>query len=48
MTIDDELFRRLCRVRDRLCDDVEHAPHLAVLARIAGLSPFHLLRVFRD
>jgi AraC-like DNA-binding protein len=46
--IHDDVFRRLCRARDHL-----HARHaepvaLAELARVAGLSRFHFLRLFRD
>jgi len=48
MTIDSDLLRRLLKVRDRLADDVEHAPDLAALGRLAELSPHHLLRVFRS
>lgn len=47
MTIDSDLFRRLCRARDRLHDDSANPPRLRELARFAGVSPFHLLRVFR-
>jgi AraC-like DNA-binding protein len=47
VTIDGDLFRRLCLARDRLCDELEEAPDLRALARLAGLSPHHLLRVFR-
>jgi AraC-like DNA-binding protein len=47
VTIDGDLFRRLCRARDRLHDDALHAPTLPELARHAGVSPFHLLRVFK-
>jgi AraC-like DNA-binding protein len=43
----DDLFRRLCRARDWMCD-VEESPDLRALARIAGISPHHLLRVFRQ
>lgn len=47
MIVDGDLFRRLCRARDRLHDDSTNAPGLRELARFAGVSPFHLLRVFR-
>jgi AraC-like DNA-binding protein len=47
MAIDGNLFRRLSRARDRLCDSAENAPDLDGLARIAELSPHHFLRVFR-
>jgi AraC-like DNA-binding protein len=46
-TIDRDVFRRLCRARDLLCDGVDDAPDLRALARAAGMSPYHLLRVFR-
>jgi AraC-like DNA-binding protein len=44
----DDIFRRLCRARD-----VMHAQHaerltLAGLAREAGVSRYHFLRLFRD
>jgi AraC-like DNA-binding protein len=48
VTVDADLFRRLCRARDRLHDESAHPPRLPELARFAGVSPFHLLRVFRD
>lgn len=48
MTIDADLFRRLCRARDRLHDESAEPPRLPELARSAGLSPFHLLRVFKS
>lgn len=47
MTVDADLFRRLCRARDRLHDEASEPPKLQELARSAGVSPFHLLRVFR-
>jgi AraC-like DNA-binding protein len=46
VVIDDDLHRRLCRARDLLCDDGE-GPNLRRLARAAGISPHHFLRVFR-
>jgi AraC-like DNA-binding protein len=48
VTIDGDLYRRLCRARTRLLDDLEDPPDLRELARVAGLSPYHLLRVFRE
>jgi len=48
VTVDGDLFRRLCRARDRLHDEAVEPPQLRELARFAGLSPFHLLRVFRE
>lgn len=47
MAIDGELFRRLNRARDRLCDPGEDTPDLHALAQLAALSPYHFLRVFR-
>lgn len=47
MTVDADLFRRLCRARDRLHDQSAQPPRLRELARFAGVSQFHLLRVFR-
>jgi AraC-like DNA-binding protein len=49
MTIDGYRFQRLCRARDWLCDTLDGPPtNLRSLARAAGVSPYHLLRVFRD
>lgn len=48
MAVDADLFRRLCRARDRLHDDSVAPPTLPELARFAGVSSFHLLRVFRS
>jgi AraC-like DNA-binding protein len=50
MTIDSDLLRRLCLARDRLCDGdgTDEAPDLRALGRVAGISPHHLLRVFRS
>jgi AraC-like DNA-binding protein len=44
----DDTFRRLCRARDFV-----HAHHaepvtLAEIARVAGVSRYHFLRLFRD
>lgn len=47
MTVDGDLFRRLCRARDRLQEESSCPPQLPELARFAGVSPFHLLRIFR-
>jgi AraC-like DNA-binding protein len=47
MPVDGDLLRRLCRARDRLCDTLDEPPDLRVLARVAGVSPYHFLRVFR-
>jgi AraC-like DNA-binding protein len=47
MAVDGDLFRRLCRARDALCDGIDEAPDLRTLARVAGVAPHHFLRVFR-
>lgn len=47
MIIDGDLFRRLCRARDRLHDELSHPLQLPELARSAGVSRFHFLRVFK-
>src|SRR5215831_18304457 len=47
MLVDGDLFRRLCIARERLADDLEDGPDLRELGRVAGISPHHLLRVFR-
>jgi AraC-like DNA-binding protein len=41
-----DLFLRLCRARDRLCD-VQDAPlSIAQVAREASVSPYHFIRQF--
>lgn len=47
MIVEGDLFRRLCRARDRLHDESSCPPQLRELARFAGVSRFHLLRVFK-
>ena len=47
MAVDGDLFRRLCVARERLGDQFEDGPDLRELGRLAGISPHHLLRVFR-
>jgi AraC-like DNA-binding protein len=47
VAVDGDLFRRLCRARDALCDGVEDGPDLRKLAHVAGIAPHHFLRVFR-
>jgi len=47
MIVDGDLFRRLCRARDRLHDESANPPRLRDLARLSGVSRFHLLRVFK-
>jgi AraC-like DNA-binding protein len=46
--IRDDLFRRLCRARDQLHRDFAEPITVAELARVAGMSPFHFLRMFRQ
>lgn len=42
-----ELLRRLCQARDWLREEAEPAPTIRQIARRAGLSTFHFIRVFR-
>jgi len=44
----DDVFRRLCAMRDWLHAHPEQAPAQAELARRAGLSRFHFLRRWKD
>lgn len=44
----DDVFRRLCAARDHLHAHVDEGVPLADLARRAGLSRFHFLRLYRD
>jgi AraC-like DNA-binding protein/catechol 2,3-dioxygenase-like lactoylglutathione lyase family enzyme len=44
----DDVFRRLCRARDFVHEYHAGPVTLAQLARQAGLSRFHFLRLFRD
>jgi AraC-like DNA-binding protein len=44
----DDSFRRLCRARDFLHEHHAGPLSLADLARQAGMSRFHFLRLFRD
>lgn len=46
--LDGDLFRRLCVARDFLSARLDEPPDLRRLSRVAGLSPHHLLRVFRQ
>jgi AraC-like DNA-binding protein len=41
--LDDDTRRRLCRARDELIDT---SSPVSIVARRAGLSPFHFIRVF--
>src|SRR5215470_7968013 len=45
--VDGAQFRRLVRARDRIEDAYAEPLALADLARTAGLSPFHFLRLFQ-
>src|SRR5262249_14667168 len=45
--VDGAQFRRLLRARDRIEDAYAEPLALADLARTAGLSPFHFLRLFQ-
>jgi AraC-like DNA-binding protein len=47
MALDGDLYRRLCVARERLADQFDDAPALPALGRLAGVSPHHLLRMFR-
>ena len=44
----DDVFRRLCRARDLMHERPGDRLTLAALARAAGISRFHFLRLFRD
>ena len=41
-------MRKVAEIRDRLTADLRCAPSLRELAAGVDLSPFHMLRVFRD
>jgi AraC-like DNA-binding protein len=41
-----EVFRRLCQAREALTEDSEVAPSIDMVARSAGISPFHFIRQF--
>ena len=43
----DDVFRRLCRARDFIRSQHDEPLTLAAIARQAGVSPFHFLRLFR-
>jgi AraC-like DNA-binding protein len=45
--VDDDIFRRLVRTRDRIEDAYAEPLGLTTLARDAGLSPYHFLRLFQ-
>jgi AraC-like DNA-binding protein len=44
----DDVFRRLCRARDLIHDRCSEQLTLPQLARAAGISRYHFLRLFRD
>ena len=46
MLLRHEGFRRLCRARDLLQEDLESAPSIVELAREVHISPFHFIRQF--
>jgi AraC-like DNA-binding protein len=41
-----EVFQRLCQARETLTGDQEVAPSIEMVARSAGISPFHFIRQF--
>lgn len=47
MFLRPELFRRLCRARAALTEDVVVTPSIEAVARGAGISPFHFIRQFQ-
>ena len=44
----DDVFRRLCRARDLVHERSAEPLTVARLARAAGVSRYHFLRLFRD
>lgn len=46
--VHEDVFRRLCRARDRIAANATGAISLEDAAREAGLSKFHFLRIFRQ
>jgi AraC-like DNA-binding protein len=46
--LQDDAFRRVCRARDLIHDRCAEPLTLAQLARTAGMSRYHFLRLFRD
>jgi AraC-like DNA-binding protein len=44
----DDVFRRLCRARDQVHERCAEPLTVARLARAAGVSRYHFLRLFRD
>src|SRR3982751_6332382 len=47
MVISPAVFRRLCRTRAILGDERHDSRTIAEVARVVGLSPYHLIRSFR-
>ena len=46
--VHDDVFRRLCRARDLVHERSREPLTVAQLARSAGVSRYHFLRLFRD
>ena len=46
--VHDDVFRRLCRARDLVHERSAEPLTVAQLARSAGVSRYHFLRLFRD
>jgi AraC-like DNA-binding protein len=46
-TVDDDLYRRLCRARDYIAAHHDSSLTLDEMARAAALSKYHFLRAFR-
>ena len=46
--VHDDVFRRLCRARDLVHERSGEPLTVAQLARSAGVSRYHFLRLFRD
>jgi len=44
----DNVFRRLCRARDLIHEQPGEPLTVARLAREAGVSPYHFVRLFHD
>lgn len=46
MLLDSSAFRRLCRARDLLQDDLSKNAPIPAIARECGMSPYHFIRRF--
>ena len=46
MLIQGDAFRRLCLARDQLREVHDTSPTVEQIARVAGVSPFHFIRLF--